>query len=147
MAAAGGRLDVIKFLQPLFGARVHNKTRNSYTILHWAVQGGHYEVARYSIESLKMNPQHRDKVCMWGGGGGETCSNSVGCLEQSYCIVVTDVGKRLVICTVCVVFGSLITDCIQRVSIFAFIVFTQQRIARATNNRPGSRSYMRKSLL
>ena len=71
MAAAGGRLDVIKFLQPLFGARVHNKTRNSYTILHWAVQGGHYEVARYSIESLKMNPQHKDKVCMLGVGGGD----------------------------------------------------------------------------
>ena len=73
MAAAGGRLDVIKFLQPLFGARVHNKTRNSYTILHWAVQGGHYEVARYSIESLKMNPQHRDKVCMGGGDVFQQC--------------------------------------------------------------------------
>ena len=68
MAAAGGRLDVIKFLQPLFGARVHNTTRNSYSVLHWAVQEGHYQVACYSIESLKMNPQHRDKVCEWEGG-------------------------------------------------------------------------------
>ena len=63
MAAAGGQLEVIKFLSPMFGARVHEKTiEGSYTMLHWAAQEGHCEVARYLIEELKMNPQDRDKV-------------------------------------------------------------------------------------
>ena len=69
-AAQGGRLGVIKYLAPLFGARVHNKTNTSYTMLHWAAQNGHCQVARYLIESLKMNPQDRDKVCGEGGEGG-----------------------------------------------------------------------------
>ena len=62
-AAAGGSLDVIKFLAPLFGARVHEKTKNSYTVLHWAAQCGHCQVARYLITELKLDPQDRDKVC------------------------------------------------------------------------------------
>ncbi len=62
-AAEGGSLDVIKFLLPLFGARVHEKGLNSYTMLHWAAQGGHCQVARYLIEEAHMNPQDSDKVC------------------------------------------------------------------------------------
>ena len=69
MAAGGGRLDVIKFLAPLFGAKVHEKTNTSYTILLWAAQNSHCQVASYLIESLNMDAQNRDKV--WGGGGGE----------------------------------------------------------------------------
>ena len=61
-AAQGGSLDVIKFLLPLFGARVHEKGLNSYTMLHWAAQGGHCQVARYLIDELQMDPQDRDKV-------------------------------------------------------------------------------------
>ena len=63
LAAQGGSLDVIKFLLPLFGARVHEKGLNSYTMLHWAAQGGHCQVARYLIDELQMDPQDRDKVC------------------------------------------------------------------------------------
>ena len=66
-AAAGGSLDVIKYLLPKFGARVHEKDVDSYTMLHWAARNGHCQVARYLIESLKMDPQDRDQVC--GGGG------------------------------------------------------------------------------
>ena len=62
-AAAGGSLDVIKFLAPLFGARVHEKDADSYTMLHWAAQNGHCQVARYFITELKLDPQDRDKVC------------------------------------------------------------------------------------
>ena len=62
-AAHGGSLDVIKFLAPLFGARVHKKDADSYTMLHCAAQCGHCQVARYLITELKLDPQDRDKVC------------------------------------------------------------------------------------
>ena len=65
-AAEGGQLEVIKFLSPMFGARVHEKDRYGSTILHSAAQSGHCQVARYLIDVLKMNPQDRDKVCVWG---------------------------------------------------------------------------------
>ena len=62
-AAAGGHIEVIQFLLPLFGARVHEKDINSYTMLHWAAQCGHCQVARYLITELKLDPQDREKVC------------------------------------------------------------------------------------
>ena len=62
-AAAGGSLDVIKYLLLMFGARVHEKNKASYTMLHWAAQRGHCQVARYLITELKLDPQDRDKVC------------------------------------------------------------------------------------
>ena len=62
-AAEGGGLDVIKYLLPMFGARVHEKDMFSYTMLHWAAQCGHCQVARYLITELQMDPQDRDKVC------------------------------------------------------------------------------------
>ena len=63
MAAQSGSLDVIKFLLPLFGARVHEKTKACSTMLHLAAHGGHCQVARYLITELKLDPQDRDKVC------------------------------------------------------------------------------------
>ena len=63
VAAANGHIEVIKFLLPMFGARVHEKANNSYTMLHFAAQGGHCQVARYLIEELQMNTQDKDKVC------------------------------------------------------------------------------------
>ena len=63
MAAQGGHIEVIKFLSPMFGAKVHEKTEGSYTMLHWAAQNGHSQVARYLIDKLQMDPQNRDKVC------------------------------------------------------------------------------------
>ena len=62
-AAAGGHLEMIKFLVPLFKDRLHKKDEGSYTILHFAAQYGHSEVARYLIQEMKMDPQDRDKVC------------------------------------------------------------------------------------
>ena len=62
-AAQGGSLDVITFLAPLFGARVHEKDMYSYTVLHWAAHCGHCQVSRYLITELKLDPQDRDKVC------------------------------------------------------------------------------------
>ena len=55
-------MDIIKFLSPRFGARVHDKDGNDWTILHWAAGKGHCDVARYVIEDLKLNPLDRDKV-------------------------------------------------------------------------------------
>ena len=62
LAALGGHIEVIKYLLPLFGVRVHEKDMNSYTVLHWAAQEGHCQVARYLITELKLDPQDRDKV-------------------------------------------------------------------------------------
>ena len=39
------------------------RPNNSLTVLHWAAQCGHCEVARYLITELKLDPQDRDKVC------------------------------------------------------------------------------------
>ena len=63
LSAEGGHIEVIKFLLPLFGERVHEKDNNSSTMLHWAAEMGHCQVARYLIEELQMAPQDRDKVC------------------------------------------------------------------------------------
>ena len=62
MAAEGGHIEVIKFLLPLFGERVHEKTNISSTMLHFAAQRGHCQVARYLIDEVHLNPQDRDKV-------------------------------------------------------------------------------------
>ena len=63
-AAVGGQLEMIKFLSQAIPTKVHERTSsNGYTILHWAAQMGHCEVARYLIEEVKMDPQDRTKVC------------------------------------------------------------------------------------
>ena len=61
-AALCGHTEVMKFLLPLFGERVYEKANKSYTMLHFAAQGGHCQVARYLIEELHLDPQDRDKV-------------------------------------------------------------------------------------
>ena len=53
---------MIKFLSPRFGAKVHDKDGNDWTMLHWAALKGHGDVARYVIEDLKLSPQDRTKV-------------------------------------------------------------------------------------
>ena len=63
MAARKGHLEVIKFLVPCYGNRLHVKTEASSTPLHFAAQWGHCEVARYLIEEVQMDPLDRDKVC------------------------------------------------------------------------------------
>ena len=79
-AAEGGSLYAIKYLLPMFRARVHEKDTNSFTMLHWAARNGHCQVIRYLIETLNMDPQDRDKVCVGGSGGagvprkGKACS-------------------------------------------------------------------------
>ena len=85
-AAAGGQLEVIKFLYLIFGARAHEKTtEGSYTMLHYAAQEGHCEVARFLIEELKMDPQDTDKVC---GVPGERkmCSKVQGLYAVCMCV-------------------------------------------------------------
>ena len=62
-AAEGGHLVMIKFLSQAFPAKVHERDSYGYTMLHWAAQMGHCEVARYLIEELMMDPQDRTKVC------------------------------------------------------------------------------------
>ena len=78
-AATGGHLEVIKFLSRMFGARVHEKDSNGFTMLHCAAWKSHCDVARYLIEELKMNPQDRDKVC--GVPGEEEV-----CLKCEMCV-------------------------------------------------------------
>ena len=74
LAAEGGHIEVIQFLLPMFGERVHEKTNSSYTMLHWAAQCGHCQAAHYLITELKLNPQDRDKVC--------GCQDCTGVREQ-----------------------------------------------------------------
>ena len=62
-AAQSGHIEVIKFLLPLFGERVHEKANDSSTMLHYAAQEGHFQVVRYLIQELQMDPQDRDEVC------------------------------------------------------------------------------------
>ena len=81
-AAAGGHLDVIKYLLPMFEARAHEKDMGSYTMLHWAAQNGHCKVARYLIDTLNMDLQDRDKVCVWAGRG---CAKRGEGMFQSRC--------------------------------------------------------------
>ena len=61
--AEGGRLEVIKYLSETFGIKVHARDNDGYTMLHWAAQEGHCEVARYLIEDMQMDPQDGDKLC------------------------------------------------------------------------------------
>ena len=120
MAAQGGSLDVIKYLLPMFEARVHEKDTNSFTMLHWAARYGHFQVARYLIDTLNMDAQDRDKVC---GGGCQERGRHVGmgfaCLcvviievmfsEQTFYIVVTDEQNK--VCTyTCGVFEKSINS-------------------------------------
>ena len=53
---------MIKLLSQQFGAKVHDKDENGWTMLHLAANKGHCDVARYVIEDLKLNPQERTKV-------------------------------------------------------------------------------------
>ena len=53
---------MVKFLSPRFGAKVHDKDGDDRTVLHWAANKCHCDVARYVIEDLKLSPQDRDKV-------------------------------------------------------------------------------------
>ena len=62
LAVEDGHIEVIKFLLPLFGERVLQKTNLSCTMLHVAAQFGHCQVARYLIDEVHMDPQDRDKV-------------------------------------------------------------------------------------
>ena len=55
-------MDIIKFLSPQFGAKVHDKDEDDWTMLHWAALNSHCDVTRYVIEDLKLSPQDRDKV-------------------------------------------------------------------------------------
>ena len=63
-AAQGGHLEVIMFLSQPLGAKVSDRDNNDNTILHWTAYAVHFEVARYLIKELKMDPQDRDKVCV-----------------------------------------------------------------------------------
>ena len=61
-AAQYGELEMIKFLAPRFGTKVHDKNNEDWTMLHVAALNGNCDVARYVIEELKLDPQDREKV-------------------------------------------------------------------------------------
>ena len=90
--AEGGHIEVIKYLLPLFGARVHEKTNDSYTMLHLVALCGHCQVARYLIEEVPMDPQDRDKV---RGVPGD----SVGVTVQG--LIVSCMSVCVLVCAAC----------------------------------------------
>ena len=87
-AAEGGHIEVIKFLLPLFGERVDEKTNDSYIMLHLAAEEGHCQVVRFLITELKQDPQDRDKVCRVPGycAGFQVQGLNVSC--TSVCVLV-----------------------------------------------------------
>ena len=86
-SAQGGHIEVIKFLLPYFGARVHERDGIAYTMLHWAAQEAHCHLARYLIEVLTMDPQDRDKVCVWGAKYIQGLHTSCTCVHVLVCAV------------------------------------------------------------
>ena len=62
VAAEGGQLEMIKFLSPRCGSKVHDRDVNGASILHYAAQNSYCAVARYLIAELKLDPQDRTKV-------------------------------------------------------------------------------------
>ena len=88
LAAQGGHIEVIKFLLPLFGERVREKTNDSFTMLHSAAEMGHCQVARYLIEVERMDPQDRDKVCGMPGdcAGFKLQGLNVSCTSVCVCV-------------------------------------------------------------
>ena len=75
-AAAGGQLEVIKFLSQKCATRIHETDNNGYSMLHWATLSGHSEVARYLIQELKMDLQDIDKVS-YVGWNRRTCVQGI----------------------------------------------------------------------
>ena len=86
-AAEGGHIEVIKFLLPLFGERVHEKANNSCTMLHYAAAMGHCQIACYLIEEAHLDPQDRDKVRGVPGdcAGFKVQGLNVSCTGVSVC--------------------------------------------------------------
>ena len=76
---------MIKFLSPRFGAKVHDRTDDGYTMLYWAAQKGHSQVARYLVQELNMNPKDRDKVC---GVQRKMCSTVLGLHAFYTCVAI-----------------------------------------------------------
>ena len=62
-AAESGQLEVIKFLSPMVGARVHKRDSRGFNILQWAAFNGHCQVVRYLIEELKFDSKDYGSVC------------------------------------------------------------------------------------
>ena len=91
LAAEGGHIEVIKFLLPLFGERVHEKDNHSYTMLHLTAEKGHCKVARYLIDEVHMDPQDRDKVCGVPGdcAGFKVRGLNVSCTSVFVCVCVS----------------------------------------------------------
>ena len=58
---------MITYLSPRFGSKVRGSgdSEYKYTMLHWAALMGHCDVVCYLIEVLNLNPQDRDKVCVY----------------------------------------------------------------------------------
>ena len=88
MAADGGKLEVIKFLSQKFPSRVHERDSYGNSMLHYAARKGHCKVACYLIEKLKLDPQDRDKVCLYVWRRGveweEVCQKYRLCLCSLY---------------------------------------------------------------
>ena len=90
VAAQGGHIEVIRFLLPLFGQRVHEKTNHSCTMLHLTAEKGHCQVARYLIDEVHMDPQDRDKVRAVPGdcAGLKVQGLNVSCTSVCVCVLV-----------------------------------------------------------
>ena len=93
MAAQGGQLEMLKFLSPMFEARVREKDSYEWTSLHRAAHFGHCQVARFLTEELKIDPRDRDKVC--GVLERRSCVQSAASV---YILIVANTSNVHVLC-------------------------------------------------
>ena len=64
-AAAGGHVDMIKYLAPRMESLLHSTTDQGYNMVTWAAQEGHTDVVKLLVEHYKFDAAARDKVSVY----------------------------------------------------------------------------------
>ena len=64
LAAKGGHVKTIIYLANRMESLLHSIDNKGYTVLHWAAQKGHTNVAKLLLEDYNLNPNAHDKVSL-----------------------------------------------------------------------------------